>query len=141
MKGGKGMKNRGILLTDAIINLLLGLLLVFFSPEVIVFFGVPQTDMFFYPNILGGVLFGIGIALLVTCFGKGQSVTGLGLGGAVAINLSGGAVLAFWLVFREMHIPDGGRVFLWILVLILVGISTLEWMLHRKRMQAENRNT
>jgi hypothetical protein len=126
------MKRNSTLLMDAVINLVLGLLLIFFSPDVIAFFGVPQTDTCFYPNILGGVLFGIGLALLITCFGKKQSGTGLGLGGAVAINLCGGVVLAFWLVFREMHIPAGGRIFLWVLVLILVGISTIEWLIHRR---------
>jgi hypothetical protein len=115
---------KSILLTaDAIINLLLGILLIIFSPEIVSALGVPVSDSAFYPNILGAVLFGIGIALLIERF-KGSS--GLGLLGAVSINICGGIVLAAWLVHGSLEIPLYGKIFLWSLVLLLVGISSLE---------------
>ncbi len=90
--------------------------------------GVPDTDQYFYPNIFGGVLIGIAIALVVEAFRKPGGLVGLGLGGVIAINLSGGAVLAYWLLFKNLNFPKGGFIFLWILVLILVLISGIELM-------------
>lgn len=75
---------------------------------------------------------GIGLALLIECFRKPQGLIGLGLGGAVAINLCAGLVLAAWLIFGGLDLPLRGLVFLWILVFVLVGISTLELVAHLK---------
>jgi hypothetical protein len=121
-----------ILLIDAIINLILGILLIFFSPALIEFFGVPYTDQYFYPNILGAVLFGIGIALLIECYRKSQTFVGLGLGGAISINLCGGIILGYWLIFKSMNIPTGGKIFLWTLVCILISICCIELIIHEK---------
>ena len=121
---------RIILLIDAIINLLLGALLIFFCDSIIRLFGLPVTDQIFYPSILGAILFGIGIALLIEVLRKKSSFFGLGLGGAVTINMCGGIVLAYWLIFKNLNIPQGGRIFLWILVVILVGISSVEYCLY-----------
>jgi hypothetical protein len=52
-----------ILSIDGAINLVLGLLLVVFPERLVDLLGIPSSDSAFYPNILGGVLFGIGIAL------------------------------------------------------------------------------
>ena len=85
------------LIIDAVINYALGMLCILY-PFVANTLGVPLVENAFYPNVLGAVLFGIGIALTIECRRKrGQSV-GLGLAGAVAINLSGGVMLALWLV-------------------------------------------
>jgi hypothetical protein len=122
-----------VLVVDAAINLVLGFLLLIFSDGVVRLLGVPDAERYFYPNILGGVLFGIGIALLVEAFGKPGGLVGLGLGGAIAINLCGGLTLAAWLIFGALEIPVGGRIFLWGLVVVLVGISSVELLVHRKR--------
>jgi hypothetical protein len=123
-----------LLVADATINFLLGLLLLGFSRPLAHLLGVPYTDLKFYPNILGAVLFGIGIALMIEAFRKPKGLVGLGLGGAVAINLSGGAVLWFWLLSGALDLPLRGLVFLWALAIILVGISTVELFIHfRKR--------
>ena len=115
-----------VLFVDAVINLILGVLLLIFSDSLIKFVGVPTSATSFYPNILGGVLFGIGLALLVECFRKPDGLIGLGLGGAITINLCGGTVLAFWLLWGNLTIPIHGYIFLWILVIILIGISAVE---------------
>jgi len=119
------MKQKLLLLIDAVINLILGSLLLFFPAATASFLGVPPITPRFYPSILGAVLFGIGLALLIerTNF---LGLTGLGLGGAVAINLSGGIVLAGWLLFGGLSLPIRGLVFFWGLVIVLVGISTAE---------------
>ena len=115
-----------ILFIDAIINLLLGILLLPASPKVADFLGVPPVEPGFYPSILGAVLFGIGIALLIETFKGNHRFSGLGLYGAIAINLCGGFVLAYWLIFIELHLPLRGLIFLWTLVFLLILISIVE---------------
>jgi hypothetical protein len=122
--------SKTILIVDAAINLILGFLLLIFSPQVVRLLGVPAAEHSFYPNILGGVLFGIGIALLIECFRGSGSLVGLGLSGAIAINLCGGLVLTAWLIFGELSIPPGGQVFLWTLAVILVVVSSIELLAH-----------
>ena len=118
-----------LLAIDAIINYALGILCFLYSylaPAV----GVPVVENSFYPNMLGAVLFGIGIALTIEYFRKNSSPVGLGLGGAVAINLAGGFVLILWLVFGNLVMPVRGFVFLWILTAVLVLISLFELYVH-----------
>ncbi|MGD9489057.1 MAG: hypothetical protein AB7W47_13610 [Calditrichaceae bacterium] len=124
------MKKSFVLLIDALINLLLGLALMISYPVTAEFFGLPATVQLFYPNILGAVLFGIGIALVIEYYRSENGLPGLGLGGAVAINLSGGFVLGLWLMFGELHIPLKGKIILWSLVLILIVISAVELWMH-----------
>jgi len=117
------MKSKDLLiLIDALINLGLGVLLLFFPDRLVAVLGVPSAESAFYPSILGAVLFGIGLALLVERNRGG----GLGLDGAVAINLSGGVVLSLWLLFGGLEMPLRGEILLWSLVALIVGISTVE---------------
>lgn len=122
------MATRGrarLLFIDGFVNLLLGVALLCFDP-VAGWLGVPASDTAFYPMILGAVLFGIGIALIWEGVrGDGQLV-GLGLGGAIAINLSGGLALTGWLLFGDLSLPLRGQLFLWGLASILVLISLVE---------------
>ena len=122
-----------LLLIDAVINFLLGLLLLGFSLPLTHLLGVPYTEISFYPNILGGVLFGIGVALTIEAFRQPKGLVGLGLGGAVAINLCGGIVLFIWLISGALDLPLHGLVFLWSLAIVLVGISTVELLTHRRK--------
>ena len=121
------MKTRIILFIDAIINFALGILLLLFTSSIIDTLGVPTASSGFYPNILGAVFIGITIALLIAAFGGDKYRTaGLGLFGAIAINLCGGIVLALWLILGHMDLPTRGLVFLWSLVAILIVLSTAE---------------
>jgi hypothetical protein len=124
--------SKAILIVDAAINLILGFLLLIFSPQVVRLLGVPAAEQGFYPNILGGVLFGIGIALLIECFRGPDGLVGLGLGGAISINLCGGLVLTAWLIWGKLGIPAGGRAFLWILAVILIVVSSIELLAHAR---------
>ena len=120
-----------LLKVDAVINYALGILCILY-PFVAETIGVPIVENSFYPNILGAVLIGIGIALTIECYRKQGGIVGLGLGGAVAINLSGGFVLMLWLIFGDLNIPLRGYFFLWSLAIILVGISLFELFIYRK---------
>jgi hypothetical protein len=119
---------RFLLLIDAIINLLLGVLLILFPSSLVDALGVPKATSAFYPSILGAILFGIGIALLV----QRNTGGGLGLYGAISINICGGIVLGIWLLFGDLELPLRGHVFLWLIVVVLVGISTIEIMASRR---------
>ncbi|KPK55048.1 MAG: hypothetical protein AMJ63_01220 [Myxococcales bacterium SG8_38_1] len=121
-------RNR-VLFVDGLINLALGVALLCFE-LVADWFGVPLTDTVFYPTILGAVLFGIGIALVWECVRSKSSLTGLGLGGAIAINLCGGSVLTAWLIFGGLELPLHGLIFLWGLAAVLVLISLIELVVY-----------
>ena len=127
------MKGTFLLKTDATINLILGILLMAFPLRLVMALGLPIVYPTFYPSILGGVLFGIGLALLIECYRKSNGLTGLGLAGAIAINLCGGFILAIWLLFGNLNLPTRGQILLWCLVLLLVGISLLEGLAHWKK--------
>ena len=120
------MKRSSLLIIDGILNLALGAMLIFFQDNLVSALGVPDAAPAFYPNILGGVLFGIGIALLIERKNQHRGGIGLGLGGAIAINLCGGLVLAAWILFGDLSLPLRGSVFLWTLVVLLVTISLAE---------------
>jgi len=76
------MKKYRLLVVDGIVNLTLGVLLIFFPAQLMLAFDLPKVETFFYVNILGAVLFGIGIALLLDRFKSMKGITGLGIGGA-----------------------------------------------------------
>ena len=121
-----------ILLLDAFINIVLGLLLATFPKSVVRLLGVPTTDARFYPSILGAVLLGIGLALLIEFYRQPSQSPGLGLHGAIAINLCGAFFLAGWLLSGTLNIPLRGQVFLWTIAVALVIISGSEsWLMRR----------
>jgi hypothetical protein len=125
---------RILLLTDAVINLLLGGLLLLYPLGLAALLGMPPVTTTFFPRVLGGVLFGIGIALLIAYRGGGQ---GLGLDGAIAINLCGAGAVVGWLVAAPSTIPPRGRVTLWIIALLVIGIGLVE-LLHRAGTKANS---
>ena len=128
------MKNFNLILfIDAVINLMLGILLLPASSLIADFIGVPTVEPGFYPSLLGAVLFGIGIALLIETFKGNHKFSGLGLYGAIAINLSGGFVLVFWLIMGKLHLPLRGLIFLWILVSLLIIISSIEYFIDKRK--------
>ena len=126
------MKRTFLLKADAAINLILGILLMAFPVGLVKALGIPQAMPAFYPTLLGGVLFGIGLALLLECYWKSSRFGGLGIGGAIAINLCGGAVLSIWLLSDSLTLPWRGKLLLWFLVILLIGLSLLEGFAHRR---------
>ncbi|MBN2614590.1 MAG: hypothetical protein JXR71_02755 [Bacteroidales bacterium] len=128
------MKKRTTLLIDAFINLILGILLLFFNSGLAALLGVPASNTNFYPNILGGIFIGITLALAIEALKKEESRwVGLGLMGAISINMSGGIILTLWLVFGGLKLPVQGLIFLWSLAIILLIISSVELIFNIKR--------
>jgi len=115
-----------LLAADAVINLLLGILILSFPAGVLRSFGLPPTDTYFYTSILGGVIFGIGLALGLEYLRGGQGSMGLGIPGAILINLCGGGVLLFWLLFRNQSLPLRGTITLWVVAILVLGIGLVE---------------
>ncbi len=124
-----GTTARPLLLADALINLVLGGLLVAYPQRLVVMLGLPEVRSTFYPNVLGGVLFGIGIALFITSRGGRQ---GLGLDGAIAINLCGAGVVLIRLTAAPQDFSAAGRITLWVVALLVSGIGSVE-LIHRLR--------
>ena len=119
-------KHRVLLAIDAFVNLLLGVLLLSFPSGVLGLLGLPPTNTYFYATILGGVLFGIGVALCIELWGSPWGVRGLGLGGAIAINICGAGVLLVWLLLGGLALPPRGQVILWVVTLVVLGIAIAE---------------
>jgi hypothetical protein len=119
-------EHRILLAIDAAVNLLLGGILLCFPAGFVGLLGLPPTNTYFYASILGAVIFGIGVALAAELYGAPHGVRGLGLGGAIAINLCGGGVLAGWLVFVPLHIPIRGFIVLWSVAVLVLGIGLAE---------------
>jgi hypothetical protein len=116
--------NSRLLELDGIGNVLLGLPLLLFPRLVTEFLGLPGTGSTFYPAILGAVFVGIGVALLLERFRP--SLGGLGLGGAMSINLIFGLALGSWLLLSDAGLPYRGVIVLSTLAVILIGISVAE---------------
>lgn len=123
------LKHKILLIVDCIVNLLLGILLISFPMGVVDLLGLPKTNTNFYPSILGAVIFGIGLALFFELIGHQKHFRGLGLGGAILINLVGSIVLIFWLVFGSLSIPLKGQIILWSVALIVFAIGIAELFL------------
>ena len=119
-------KQKTLLIIDGIVNLILGFLLLLFPFGIAELLGVPVPDRNFYPTILGAVIFGIGIALLIQVYGASRGVRGLGLGGAIAINMCGATALLVWLLVTPLGIPTRGYIILWGIALIVFLIGFVE---------------
>ena len=120
------MKRSALLVIDAAINLTLGLVLLLSRTGLSEALGLPAAKSAFYPSMLGAVLIGIGLALLLERFRGIVRMPGLGLGGAIGINICGGALLIGWLVGGGLSIPMRGTVILWVVAVVVLGVSVVE---------------
>jgi hypothetical protein len=124
--------SRALLLADAVINLVLGGLLVVYPQRLVEMLGLPAVSSRFYPSVLGGVLVGIGVALFVAY--RGGSA-GLGLDGAIAINICGAGTVVGWLLSVPHTFSVAGRITLWVVAGLVLGIGFVE-LVHRQRRRA-----
>jgi hypothetical protein len=131
------LREKALLTLDGVVNLVLGMLLALFPRRIAEALGIPVPSSSFYASILGGVLVGIGLALLIQRFRRSSSTTGLGIEGAIAINACGAGTLVVWLVRDKLGIPRYGTVFLWLVALLVLGIGALEIVLRIKHRQRE----
>jgi hypothetical protein len=108
------------LLIDSVVNIILGLVLLTFPFGSEGLLGLPNSGDNFYALILGAVLLGIGIALFVEVKYYDKGKRGLGLDGAIIINILASLVLIIILLFETINVSQPGVVILW-----FVGISVL----------------
>jgi hypothetical protein len=104
------------------VNLILGFVLILVPAGIARILCLPGAGSYFYAVVLGAVLIGIGVALLLSLSSPG----GLGLRGAIAINLCGAAAVAVWLILTPVTLCPRGLVILWAVVAIVLGIGILE---------------
>jgi hypothetical protein len=128
-----------LLIVDAAINLVLGLVLMCLPTLTVQALGLPAFQQTFYPSVLGAVLIGIAVALFIESWRKQQAFVGLGLGGAIVINLCGGLALAGWLLLGGLELPIRGHIIMWMLVVVLVGISGAELWVQRSNRPSSTR--
>ena len=119
-------KQRTLLTLDGIVNLILGILLLFFPAGLAAWLGLPETRSYVYAGILGAVLVGIGLALMLERYGASWGMRGLGLHGAIAINLCGGGAVLLQLMTVPLTLPVRGRVILWAVGILVVLIGLVE---------------
>jgi len=87
---------------------------------------VLRSNMDFYPTILGGVILGVGIALLVEIYGFAKGIRWFGLGYVIAINLCVAIVLLIWLLSTPFEIPLRGHIILWSIAIIALRVGLVE---------------
>ncbi len=130
------MTRKRLLLIDSFINLVFGILLIIFPIGLVRWMGLPIPASRFYVNILGAVFIGIALALIweYRRLSNNREQVGLGVFGAAAINLCGGSMLAVWLITGKLDLTLAGSIFLWLLVILLMGLSALELILHKRKL-------
>ncbi len=119
-----------LLIIDAATDLILGFFLVFFPLKVLDFLGLPVEMPPFYATILGGVLIGIGVALLIALSPGRRGREGLGLGGALIINLFAALALASLLIVGRISVSIIGYLILLGLLIFLVLLCGAELLVH-----------
>jgi hypothetical protein len=85
--------------------------------------GLPRPDTGFWPRLAGVLLVGIAGALFLEGTSRGH---GLGLAGAIIVNLSGASLLAALLVLEAGPAYTRGRTAVWLVVCALVTLSVFE---------------
>jgi len=101
--------------------------LLMFPRSLVEWLGLPLPSSAFYVRILGAVILGIGVALAIEFRGEPtSSLVRLGTGGAAAINLCGGGALAAYLAFGDLSLSTEGKIVLWILAAVVVGLGLVE---------------
>jgi hypothetical protein len=85
--------------------------------------GLPRGDTF-WPRLLGAVLIGIGGACYIG--GAVPGAKGLGLAGAILINLAAASAIAAHLVLHRSGPSARGSAILWLLVGLLFVLSLAE---------------
>ena len=130
-----------LLITDAATDLILGFFLVFFPLKILDILGLPVEIPPFYAPILGGVLIGIGMALLIESMTGSRGMDALGLRGATLINLFGALALASVVIKGRFYIPLRGYLILLGLLFFLLLLSGVELLVYRSAGSQSSRKT
>jgi hypothetical protein len=112
-----------LLWLEMLLKLVAGLLLTLAPLTTLRILGLPRPDTGFWPRVCGALLLGMAGALFLEGTSRGH---GLGLAGAIVINLCGAAVLAAQLVLEAGPASRRGRITVWLAVCLLVIVSVVE---------------
>jgi hypothetical protein len=131
------MKEPVLLFLNAIFYFALGFLLLLFPFGLVGALGAALPGVTFYASMLGAVLLGIGLALMLERSRGILGLPGLGINGAILINISCAITLALWLFYRSLNLLQIGYILLWGLAAMLVTITLAEiyYILQEKRME------
>lgn len=110
-----------LLLADALLVLAMGAILAVFPAGTIAALGLPAGQPAFYRRLLGAALIGVGLAEMMNALPTGLS--GTGLGGAIAVNVSLGAILCLQLLKPGGGLSRPGRRLLWLVAATLLGLG------------------
>jgi hypothetical protein len=69
---------------------------------------------------------GIGIALFLEWRRKKSDCVGMGISGAIIVNICASLALLVWLTFGDLPIPLRGKLILWGLIVIILGVTITE---------------
>jgi hypothetical protein len=99
--------------------------------------GVALPGVTFYASMLGAVLLGVGLALLVERSRGTLGFPGLGINGAILVNICCAATLGIWLFYKSLNLLQIGYILLWALVAGIVTITLAEiyYILQEKRIE------
>jgi hypothetical protein len=123
------VKESVLLTVDGAFNMLLGALLMAFPAGLASFLGVPTPGSPLYVTVLGGVLGGIGLALIVQQL-LDRPIGSRGIEIPIIINFVGAGTLIGVLVAGHLAIPLHGHIFLWIVAIITLILGVAEVVLH-----------
>ena len=113
-----------LLWIETVLKLAAGAALLLFPVATARVLGLPRAEVSFWPLLLGGVLAGVAAAAFLEGFVKNSH--GLGLAGAMAINLAGAATIATLLVAGNDVTTRRGRLALWLAAIVLAGLAFVE---------------
>lgn len=113
-----------VLTVEALLRGAIAALLIVLPKSVIGALGLPRAEQSFWPRLLGAVFAGMAAAAYIEGHFKLQS--GLGLGGAVAINIATAFAILTGLVVGGLDIPRRGRLLLWISSAALIVLALFE---------------
>lgn len=125
-----------LLLIDSVVNIAIGIILLCYPLGIGDYLDLPKSDNNFYPVILGAVIFSIGIALFIESKYYERGIRGLGIEGAITINIIASSVLIIFLVAGNLNISKFGLIILWfigILVFIIGVVEILRNKLYKKK--------
>lgn len=113
-----------LLWIETLLKLSGGIVLIAMPRLAIKLLGLPFGDNAFWPRLLGGVLIGLAGAFYME--GAVAGSKGLGLGGAILINLAAAGAVAGHIVLNRSSGASRGRLILWLLVALLFLLSLIE---------------
>jgi len=116
-----------ILWINALLSLTGGTLLFTIPRIAISILGLPGTNQYFYPRLLGAALLGVGGAIIIERMAPNS--IGLGPGGAIALDITAATTLMLQLIAGRTGMAVRGRILLWFVViaLALMGFALIAY--------------